>query len=1613
MRQVDRKYFGDIQSGRLNSDDSPFVVGANEWVNAENVRTGSTDKGFTGIVESVGGNIEIQSPPSAKAYFLNSEQSVTSGYLQLGTSPSANPSIQAQITNAVSVSFLTDPGDPGVTNIDDGDWNFYCQLSNNKSSTVPIVYLEIYIYPLVGSPYLIATTNSQNITNNSFIQGYTFTARIPQQTVLDTDRFFIKLIGRNIMRNASVTVYPQYNTAPNWYNYAITNIVNYGSFNSYDYTAIGSVEDTENKRILYFLYDNSIFRQDRIVCYYSELDKQYNVLLSSQIINDKYISTYYTDPVISSNISISNKYSNYYQISFDAQSKTITIQDPTLFYGGIVIIDLRIGDKFIVPNSINNNNPFIVTNIQFSPTLVKITVDTPVFTEIVSFDAIVYYNQLSFTSLPFISSLQIGSTIKVINWSTTDLYTIQDVNYTAYAGKYTVYIDENTNNININSNSTIEVSNPIIIYENGMLFNKNSLIHSAKISNGNILSWVDGINNEPRKININSGILGNDSHFNTTEKKYEFPIAFSEISLIKPPPSAAPIVNKIFAAGNVNLIGFKSFEFAFQFIYNDNEITVPGTYSLATRLNTTLDTGQFNAINIAMSFEQNIPSSVKTVNLICRISDGKPAGGDYSAIVYKWEKSIIEQDRQISQHNNNSVELNYIFYNDIAGETLAADDTLRPFDNVPTFSNAHEVSKNRIFLGNNIEGYNTPGETSLSSRISNRFITNLPTMPISAKGIKIGYYRDRGNNWSVCGWYIYVNNVGGQRNGWYRVNNTDNYQGGNANANYPGASLPANVNFSNLIWSAASYSGIAQDVMNRYGRYGAFDSRGGIINDYWASGTATLSGYTNNTYATIANDSKYKLGVVFYDYAMRKCGVCNYSNDQQNYYNVIDSTYITASSVYGVNRSIKPGNILYIGFGLIVPDIIENDIISISSSTHFNGIYIVSSISRKYINSTLSQYELQISNVTIYPRQISNENARVQVLRNKGLEINSPVRDYNYYNGYGQMEWTLNNINHLRQIPEWAYYYSVVKTLNLKTRFLLESNADILTYVLKNPDGTFNYSINRAYISTACAVGINISNISHAGLGYVYSEGDMCTLIFITGEIYRLPVVRQDGNYIHLQMTNLGYLPSKAEFQIYTPYQPSEQEPYYEFSQTFPIRNPGSPIRNFSRLNGIIPSDSYILQRNAPTGISYYANAMSPNDTFWKRWDSDAGKVNIITRLGRTIKDTNITWSDTYVSGSQINGSSTFRLGSETFVSDDCGSITKLQLTSKVQDQGQGSVMLALCNSEINSMYLGETQIADSTGKTQFFSASTNVVSTINILKGNYGCINPESVTQYRGKVYFVDISNGRVVQYSDNGLDAISNIKMSRFWKNWSYKYQGMTSAEIEVFGDRPFIFSIVDSGHDELLISLPKLSDESPKGFLPDYPDTPYPFDILDYQGKTMVYSLGSAAQVYPHWQGAFTFTTENFVTLQNRLFSFKNGNMYEHNQDFQNTFYETYSPSKIMFTSNIMQQVPKIYDNFLVESNLMPDFVYFYNNYPYIQTSDLTDIDFRDVEGIWYASILRNKIVPTATGFTTDGLLTAEVMKNTNMYVETRFSPTSTPLELRLLQLGMSISKGHPSL
>ena len=114
--------------------------------------------------------------------------------------------------------------------------------------------------------------------------------------------------------------------------------------------------------------------------------------------------------------------------------------------------------------------------------------------------------------------------------------------------------------------------------------------------------------------------------------------------------------------------------------------------------------------------------------------------------------------------------------------------------------------------------------------------------------------------------------------------------------------------------------------------------------------------------------------------------------------------------------------------------------------------------------------------------------------------------------------------------------------------------------------------------------------------------------------------------------------------------------------------------------------------------------------------------------------------------------------------------------------------------------------------------------------------------------------------------------------------------------------------------------------------------------------------------------------------------------------------------MFVSNIMPQTPKSYNIISVESNLVPLFTYFYNNYPYQQASDLVDYEFKELEGVFYSTIKRNKIQPTATGYVTNTLLTGEKMRNVAMFILLEFSIKNVSLGLKFVNIDFTLSKGH---
>lgn len=653
-----------------------------------------------------------------------------------------------------------------------------------------------------------------------------------------------------------------------------------------------------------------------------------------------------------------------------------------------------------------------------------------------------------------------------------------------------------------------------------------------------------------------------------------------------------------------------------------------------------------------------------------------------------------------------------------------------------------------------------------------------------------------------------------------------------------------------------------------------------------------------------------------------------------------------------------------------------------------------------------SPYQVGIIFKDKYKRVIGN------VITNSALRLQVPERDYNNTTYYFYIAWTLSNAVASSEIPIEAYYYEAVVTKNLRTRFFVQSKSGGMKYAIKDPL-TSVITYQDTYISTAYGLAFNNSILNAEGMGYFFQDGDILKVYRSTGgTIFSLPVLGIDAGYVLTKLENLGSFATQPDiiYEIYSPYKESFSEPFWTHGEVFPVTNPTESSRQYSSLGGIIYGDIYNFNRVAG-GLPYVAENMASNVKYWKQWNVNAGQINLVLHSEQVLKQTAVRWSNVIIAGSQTNGLSTFDAPDEKILPLNLGILQKLQQTSKVEEQG--NIMLAIGEQETASCYLGEVQLVGAASNA-FVASAPNVIGTINVLKGSFGTINPESVVEYRGNVYWLDMNNGRYIQYSTNGLFPISNYKMIRFWKNWCEKFLSMTSAEIEELGGRPFVFSSVDPFHDELLIATPRLSTDSPKGVLPLFePGSDvdatiiYPFDILDLQGKTIVYDLISNS-----WRGSYSFTPEGFSVLQNQLYSFKNGQFYLHNQtENPCEFYGVQYTAKIIPVSNLQPNIPKIYNSLTLEVNIPPLYVYIYNDFPYQQISDLVDYQFRSLEGVQNTTILRNIIQPTATGNTVDSRLTGEKMRGIYMYFMLEFTVSATkPLQLRFMNIGFTFSSGN---
>lgn len=635
----------------------------------------------------------------------------------------------------------------------------------------------------------------------------------------------------------------------------------------------------------------------------------------------------------------------------------------------------------------------------------------------------------------------------------------------------------------------------------------------------------------------------------------------------------------------------------------------------------------------------------------------------------------------------------------------------------------------------------------------------------------------------------------------------------------------------------------------------------------------------------------------------------------------------------------------------------------------------------------------------------------------KGVRTTMPARTYAQASFTAAINWSLTNVSDMTaEIPSWAYYYQIHITKNLTTRNFIQAVSAAQTYVTKNANGTFTYAtLPASYTQTTYAIGIDISKLNGFGIGYTYTAGDFCRIYLDSpANSYNLAIIGQDGNYIHLRPKDIGSIASTLNiiFEIYTPYKSAITEPYYETGAVYNISNPGTSTRSYTTLTGKINGDTYSLQRAKDGTTNYIAEAMSPNDNLWSRWMTDTGWENIVTTLGQENKPSAIQFSDTFVEGTRTNGLNVFQPLNQETLPISMGGLQKLILTSKVEEEG--NVMLAIGKNQTASIYIGETQVTNA-DTTSYFVKSTGVISQVNILKGDFGTQNPESVVVFKGDAYWIDTNSGRFIEYSINGLDEISAgengmFKFKRFTKGFCAAFNSFTSAQIEANGSRPFIFGGVDPHFKEILWTIPYVGS-NPKGSLVDYSSVPtymdnnlYPYDTLDYSYKTISFRKGIAK-----WQGEYSFASEGMLSLGSDLYSLKNGKLYLHNAGTTfNNFYGTPYRSKIAISLN-KDNVVKEFRAISIESSEAPEWVHFRSEYPYEQSTDLIATDFISREGIFDGGIMRDRLTPNSSGYDM-AQVSGDLIRSQAIYSLIQFNNPNTLIWFRQATVGYNQSSGH---
>jgi len=954
-----------------------------------------------------------------------------------------------------------------------------------------------------------------------------------------------------------------------------------------------------------------------------------------------------------------------------------------------------------------------------------------------------------------------------------------------------------------------------------------------------------------------------------------------DMRLIKRPPVIPIGVEKDIDAGvTYNFVKGEAWQFAYRFNY-DGSYSVLSPWSHPVNVNTDAEnTAGYNNIILTVPLTETLTKEMTSIEVVSR----KAFTGAWN-IIKTW--TSVSDETAIDNHIAGTTALSFAFYNDTTGESLDLATAIKQSDSVPIESYALEVAKNRVFLGDNLEGYDTPPETSLACTVIQSAIGSSLTGQQVVR-VDFEYYNTATFVTTYYAAYCFLL-TGISSSGYFIINGTsaDSTSGAPSLAAVPAGPFDINTDVEFYGMTLSQFCNIV-----------GYQSYPGQVRMSFSEAdvpatTRTVDGLDTNNFRPFKSDSIYQIGVQFYDPYLRKCGV----------------------------------------------------------------------------------------------------------LTNDTLKVSVPDRDVSGSSFNQTIDWTLSNTGALTEIPDWAKYYSIVRTDNLSTRYFVQAGTtNVVFYVTYDTNNVYQFvETNKTFSATATvAVAVSTESLTKDGLGYTYTEGDILKLYNSIGgavpPVHELQIIGTDGKYVLAQAKDIGMATAPTYddflFEIRTPYKPSTTEPYYETGDIFPVTDWGTSSRVYSELLGHLSGDCYITSA---------LERMSPNDLFYNKWVKDLGRSCFIDSIGQKRKKNSVRWSNTFIPGTSVNGFNSFDVLDEKDLPVELGGVNKLQLTSKVQSEG--TVMLAIGTNNTASLYLGETTVVDNSGQS-LIASSGQVIGSVNVLKGKFGTTVPESVVEYDGSVMWVDIINNQVVRYSTNGLFPISSLKMNTFFKTLIKKYKANYNAYNKLL--YPLFTAGYNPVSNKYVLSLPVISESQTT--IADSSGSYRKSDIHNMyrtstEGKTIGYDV-----INERWDSFYSYSGL-YTNMSGVMYSASSHVLYIHNIDAAKL-----GAHFISFRVNEAPKNIKIFHAISTESSVSPSGAQVETFEPNSQITTLATGDFEPEEEVYYSPLYRDRISPNVSGTADEKMYKGDKIRGYYADIALAFGSSATSTDMREVNINVKDSIGH---